>query len=132
MGAGNDGDGFRGDAAHPIEVRGCPVREVSRHPGDSAMAARSFKLLKRERIGRLAHPIREDAGRGKFRDTGMFHDPKRQHTNNSMLSPVDFGSLRQKRNRAGVRGARLRSGVSARQPGEQLPLNDDRGRRCRA
>ncbi|GAB4382586.1 MAG: hypothetical protein Kow0045_02950 [Albidovulum sp.] len=90
---------------HPIEGRGCPVPEVSRRLGDSALAARSFKLLKRERIGRRAHPSREDAGRGKFRDTGMFHDPKRQHRNKSMLSPVDFGSLRQKRNRAGVQGA---------------------------
>jgi putative transposase len=32
----------------------------------------------------------------------MFYNPKRKHTNNGMLSPVDFETRQQKLNKAGV------------------------------
>ncbi len=32
----------------------------------------------------------------------LFYNPKRKHTNNSMLSPVDFENRRLKLNKAGV------------------------------
>ncbi|VVT17286.1 hypothetical protein RV134_290010 [Roseovarius sp. EC-HK134] len=32
----------------------------------------------------------------------MFYNPKRKHTNNGMLSPVDFETRQQKLNEAGV------------------------------
>jgi hypothetical protein len=35
-----------------------------------------------------------------------FYNPKRKHTNNGMLSPVDFEIRQQKRNEAGVQETR--------------------------
>ncbi len=31
-----------------------------------------------------------------------FYNPKRKHTNNGMLSPIDFGNRQHKLNQAGV------------------------------
>lgn len=46
----------------------------------------------------------------------MFYNPKRKHTNNGMLSPVDFETRQQKLNEAGVlesRGYSVKGGTSA-------------------
>ena len=57
---------------------------------DNAVAESFFQLLKRERIRRRTYPIRDDARRDVFDYLEMFYNPKRKHTNNGMLSPVDF------------------------------------------
>ena len=44
----------------------------------------------------------EAARQDVFDDIEMFHKPKRKHTNNGMLSPVDFETRQQKLNEAGV------------------------------
>ena len=37
-----------------------------------------------------------------FQYSEMFYNPKRKHTNNGMLAPVDFENRQQKLNKAGV------------------------------
>ena len=57
---------------------------------DNAVAESFFQLLKRERIRRKTYPTRENARRDVFEYIEMFYNPKRKHTNNGMLSPVEF------------------------------------------
>ena len=57
---------------------------------DNAVAESFFQLLKREWIGRRTYLTRDDARRDVFDYIEMFYNPKRKHTNNGMLSPVDF------------------------------------------
>jgi putative transposase len=57
---------------------------------DNAMAESFFHLLKRERIRRGTYLTREAARQDVFDYIEMFYNPKRKHTNNGMLSPVDF------------------------------------------
>jgi putative transposase len=49
-----------------------------------------------------AYPTRDDARRDVFEYIELFYNPKRKHTNNGMLSPVDFEIRQQKLNTAGV------------------------------
>lgn len=69
---------------------------------DNAVAESFFQLLKRERIRRRTFPTREAARQNIFEYIEMFYNPKRKHTNNGMLSPVDFEARQQKLNEAGV------------------------------
>ena len=69
---------------------------------DNAVAESFFQLLKRERIRRRTYPTREDARQDVFHYIEMFYNPKRKHTNNGLLSPVDFETRQQKLNMAGV------------------------------
>ena len=69
---------------------------------DNAVAESFFQLLKRERIRRRTYPTREAARQDVFNYIEMFYNPKRKHTNNDMLSPVDFETRQQKLNKAGV------------------------------
>ncbi len=69
---------------------------------DDAIAESVFQLLKRERIRRRACLTREVARQDVFEYIEMFYNPKRKHTNNGMLSPVDFETQQQKLNEAGV------------------------------
>ena len=69
---------------------------------DNAVAESFFQLLKRERIRRRAYPTREAARQDVFHYIEMFYNPKRKHTNNGLLSPVDFETRQQKLNMAGV------------------------------
>jgi transposase InsO family protein len=48
------------------------------------------------------YPTREDARRDVFDYIEMFYNPKRKHTNNGTLLPVDFEIGLQKQNQAGV------------------------------
>lgn len=57
---------------------------------DNAVAESFFQLLKRERIRRKTYATRENARRDVFEYIEMFYNPKRKHTNNGMLSPVEF------------------------------------------
>jgi putative transposase len=57
---------------------------------DNAVAESFFQLLKRERIRRKTYATRENARRDVFEYIEMFYTPKRNHTNNGMLSPVEF------------------------------------------
>ena len=57
---------------------------------DNAVAESFFQLLKRERIRRKTYANRDDARQDVFEYIEMFYNPKRKHTNNGMLSPVEF------------------------------------------
>ena len=69
---------------------------------DNAVAESFFQLPKRERITRQTYPTRDDARRDVFDYIELFYNPKRKHTNNGMLSPVDFEHRQLKLNKAGV------------------------------
>lgn len=69
---------------------------------DNAVAESFFHLLKRERIRQKSYQTCEAASQDVFEYIEMFYNPKRKHTNNGMLSPVDFESREQKLNEAGV------------------------------
>jgi putative transposase len=69
---------------------------------DNAVAESFFQLLKRERIRRRTYLTREAARQDVFEYIEMFYNPKRKHTNNGMLSPVDFETRQQKLYEAGV------------------------------
>ena len=69
---------------------------------DNAVAESFFQLLKREKVRCLRYRSREEARRDVFEYIELFYNPKRKHTNNGMLSPVDFEIRQQKLNRAGV------------------------------
>lgn len=69
---------------------------------DNAVAESFFQLLKREGIRRRTYLTRDAARQDNFEYIEMFYNPKRKHTNNDMLSPVDFEARQQKLNEAGV------------------------------
>ena len=50
----------------------------------------------------VSYPTREDARRDVFEYIARFCNRKRKHTNNGMLSPVDFEISQQKLNQAGA------------------------------
>ena len=68
---------------------------------DNAVAESFFQLLKRERIRRKTYATRDDARRDVFEYIEMFYNPQRKHTNNGLLSPVEF-ERQQKLKRQGV------------------------------
>jgi len=78
----------------------CVSRRGNCH--DNAVAKSFFQLLKWERICRRKYLTREAARQDVFECIEMFYKPKRKHTNNGMLSPVDFEIRQQKLNKAGV------------------------------
>ena len=57
---------------------------------DNAVAESFFQLLKRERVRRKTYATRADARKDVFEYIEMFYNPKRKHTHNGMLSPVEF------------------------------------------
>lgn len=69
---------------------------------DNAVADSFFQLLKRERIRRRTYLTRTAARQDVFDYIEMFYNPNRKHTNNGMLSPVDFEYRQHKLNKAGV------------------------------
>jgi putative transposase len=69
---------------------------------DNAVAESFFQPLKRERIRRRTYLTREAASQDVFEHIEMFYNPKRKHTDNGMLSPVDFETRQQKPNEAGI------------------------------
>jgi transposase InsO family protein len=75
-------------------------RRGNRH--DNAVAEGFFQLLKRERIRRRTYVTRNAARQDVFDYIEMFYNPNRKHTNNGMLSPVDYEIKQPKTNEAGV------------------------------
>ena len=69
---------------------------------DNAVAESFFQLLKRERIRRRTYLTRDAARQDVFDYIEMFYNPTRKHTNNGMLSPVDYETEQKKMNEAGV------------------------------
>ena len=69
---------------------------------DNAVAESFFQLLKRERVRRRTYPTRDAARQDVFDYIEMFYNPNRKHTNNGMLSPVDYEARQRKLNKAGV------------------------------
>ena len=69
---------------------------------DNAVAESFFHLLKRERIRRRTYTTRDAARQDVFDYIEMFYNPTRKHTNNGMLSPVDYETEQRKMNEAGV------------------------------
>ncbi|MFT6426309.1 MAG: putative transposase [Celeribacter sp.] len=69
---------------------------------DNAVAESFFQLLKRERVRRPTYLTRDAARPDVFDYIEMFYNPNRKHTNNRMLSPVDYETKQRKMNEAGV------------------------------
>jgi len=69
---------------------------------DSAVAESFFHLLKRERIRRQTYLTRDAARQDVFDYIEMFYNPTRKHSNNGMLSPVDYEIKQLKMTEAGV------------------------------
>jgi putative transposase len=69
---------------------------------DNAVAESFFQLLQRERIRRRTYLTRDAARQDVFDYIEMFYNPTRKHTNNGMLSPVDYEAEQKKMNEAGV------------------------------
>lgn len=69
---------------------------------DNAVAESFFQLLKRERIRRRTYITRDAARQDVFDYIEMFYNPTRKHTNNGMLSPVDYEIKQRKMKEAGV------------------------------
>lgn len=63
---------------------------------DNAVAESFFQLLKREKIRRRTYKTRNQARQGIFEYIEMFYNPKRKHTNNGLLSPIDFENRQNK------------------------------------
>jgi putative transposase len=69
---------------------------------DNAVAESIFQFLKRERVRRRTYATRDAARQDVFDYIKMFYNPTRKHTNNGMLSPVDYETQQKKMNEAGV------------------------------
>jgi putative transposase len=69
---------------------------------DNSVAESFFQLLKRERIRRRTYLTRDAARQDVFDYIELFYNPTRKHTNNGMLSPVDYEIKQRKMNEAGV------------------------------
>ena len=69
---------------------------------NNAVAESFFQLLKRERIRRRTYLTRDAARHDVFDYIEMFYNPTPKHTNNGMLSPVDYEMKQQKMNEPGV------------------------------
>ena len=54
------------------------------------MAESFFNLLKREWVRRRTYSSRAEVRQDVFDYIEMFYNPRRKHTKNGMLSPVDF------------------------------------------
>ncbi|SPJ27738.1 hypothetical protein TRM7615_01229 [Falsiruegeria mediterranea M17] len=50
----------------------------------------------------IRYPTRDNARRDVFDYIELFYNPKRKHTNNSMLSPGDYENKQRKPKQAGV------------------------------
>lgn len=68
----------------------------------NAVAESFVQLPNRERIRRKTYPTRDDARRDVFEYIELFYNSKRKHTNNGMMSPVDFETRQQKLKQACV------------------------------
>ena len=69
---------------------------------DNAVAESFFHLLKRVRIRRRTYTTRRAARQDVFDYIETLYNPKRKHTNNSMLSPIDYETVQKKMKEAGV------------------------------
>ena len=67
-----------------------------------AVAESFFHLLKRERIRRRTYLKRDAARQDVFDYIEMFYNPTRKHTNNGMMSPVDYEMKQKKMNEEGL------------------------------
>jgi putative transposase len=63
-------------------------RRGNRH--DNAFAESFFQLLKRERIRRKTYATRAEARQDVFDYIEMFYYPKRRHSANNRLPPVEY------------------------------------------
>lgn len=57
---------------------------------DNSVAESFFNLLKRERIRRRTYKSRNEARQHVFDYIEMFHNQKRKHMRNGVLSPIEF------------------------------------------
>jgi putative transposase len=60
------------------------------------------QVLQGERIRRQTYITRDAARHDMFDYIEMFYNPTRKHTNNGILSPVDYKIKQRKMNEAGV------------------------------
>jgi putative transposase len=68
------------------------VQSMSRRGNchNNAVAESFFQLLKRERVRRKIYATRDEARQDIFEYIEMFYNPKRRHSFNERLSPVEF------------------------------------------
>jgi putative transposase len=66
----------------------------------ASLAGIAAQVGYRRRPGR--YPTRDAARQDVFEYIELFYNPKRKHTNNGMLSPVEFEIRQQKLTEAGV------------------------------
>ena len=84
-------------------VRASGSNDLGDHSkAQNAVAESFFHLLKRERIRRSTYTTRDAARQDVFDYIDMFCNPARKHTNNGILSPVDYEIKQSKLNEAGV------------------------------
>lgn len=69
---------------------------------DNEVAESFLHLLKRERIRRQTYRTRVAARQDVYDYIEIFYNPTRKHTNNGMLSPVDYETEQKKMNEASV------------------------------
>jgi putative transposase len=69
---------------------------------DNAVAESFFQLLKQDRVRRRSDVTRDTARQDVFDYIEMFYNPTRKHTNNGMLSPVDYETVPKRINEAGI------------------------------
>ncbi|UOA31942.1 hypothetical protein DSM110093_01723 [Sulfitobacter sp. DSM 110093] len=69
---------------------------------DNVVAESFFHLWKREPIRRQTYLIRDAARQYVFGYIEMFYNPTGKHTNNGMLSPVNYEIKQQKMNEPGA------------------------------
>ena len=69
---------------------------------DNAVAQSFLQFLECERIRRRTYPTRNNAKRDVFEYIALFYNPKRTHTDNTMLLPVDYDNRQCNQKSAGV------------------------------
>ena len=69
--------------------RGAMIRQAWMHSRNT-VAESFFQRLKREQIRRQTYNTRGAATCGEFKYIELLYNSKQKHTNNGMLSPVDF------------------------------------------
>jgi len=93
-----------GPRRHRAVVRAirCAAGDIVEEGALDAVAKSFFQLLKRERIRRRTYLTRDAARQDVFDYIEIFYNPTRKHTNNGMLSPVDYEIKQRRMNEASV------------------------------
>jgi putative transposase len=97
----------RGTAEQVFYRASCPQKGIHCLRGPEGLRYRAFDAAggrshHQSHLGNVGCPTREAARQDVFAYTEFSYNPKRKHTNNGMLSPVDYEIRQQKLKKAGV------------------------------